>query len=259
MINLRGEWKSLLDTVKGMDRQTIFVLVTVPIFVLIHHEIGSRSFFRRELAEFISPENTDLASWAWWFGTQGVIGFIIPVLCLVFLFKRRGSEIGLGLGDWKLALKLSALYLPLVIIGTFLLSADPSFQAKYPHLHSASTSWKLFLAYELLFIFYWFGWEYLWRGYLLFGTARTFGVYAIFIQAIPFAILHAGKPFAEAILSVVGGIALGALVWRCRSFWIAIPIHAAQMLILDFFCSLRIRTGVDGFGLSALFEMLSGI
>jgi hypothetical protein len=61
------------------------------------------------------------------------------------------------------------------------------------------------------------------------------------------------------MLSVVGGIALGALVWRCRSFWIAIPIHAAQMLILDFFCSLRIRTGADGLGISDLIEMLGGM
>ncbi|NND70826.1 MAG: CPBP family intramembrane metalloprotease, partial [Rhodothermales bacterium] len=200
-----------------------------------------------------------LASWGWWFSTQGVLGFLIPVLCLVFIFKRKPGEIGLGLGDWKLALGLSALYIPLVVVGTFVLSADPAFQANYPHLRSAASSWKVFAIYESLFIFYWFGWEYLWRGYMLFGTERTFGAYAILIQAIPFALLHAGKPFIEGMLSVVGGIALGALVWRCRLFWIAIPIHAAQMLILDFFCSLRVRTGATGLGLSDLIEMLGGM
>ena len=258
MIGLKDEWKALVATVASMNRQTIFVLVTVPILVLLHHHFGSRTLFRQEFSDLVDPSNLQLASWGWWFTMQGLFGFVLPVVFLLVIFKQKIRDIGLGLGDWKLALGLSALYLPLVIIGTFILSADPAFQVKYPHLHAASGSWKIFIIYELLFVFYWFGWEYLWRGYMLFGTAKTFGVYAILIQAIPFAIMHANKPFAEGMLSVVGGIALGALVWRCRSFWIAIPIHAAQMFVLDFFCSLRIRTGATGIGLSSLFEMLKG-
>ena len=72
---------------------------------------------------------------------------------------------------------------------------------------------------------------------------------------IPFACLHVQKPPAEALLSIAGGLALGALVWRCRSFWIAVPIHAAQMLILDFWCTLRIRTGITGIGPEALSKL----
>lgn len=259
MTRLRDEWKALRAAVVDMNRQTLFILVSVPVLVLLHQHFGSRSLFRREFSDLVDPANLQLATWGWWFTMQGVLGFVLPVLFLMIFFKRKPSEIGLGLGDWKLAVGLSALYLPLVVIGTFILSADPAFQAKYPHLAGAASSWKIFLIYEILFIFYWFGWEYLWRGYVLFGTAPTFGVYAILIQTIPFAIMHANKPLAEGLLSVVGGIALGALVWRCRSFWIAIPIHAAQMLILDFFCSLRARTGATGVGLSDLLEMLKGI
>jgi hypothetical protein len=33
-------------------------------------------------------------------------------------------------------------------------------------------------------------------------------------------------------------------------------IHAAQMLILDFWCTLRIRTGISGVGPDALMETL---
>ena len=39
-------------------------------------------------------------------------------------------------------------------------------------------------------------------------------------------------------------------------FWIAVPIHAAQMFILDFWCTLRIRTGVSGTGAGAFVDML---
>ena len=118
--------------------------------------------------------------------------------------------------------------------------------------------WLIRFLLEAFFLFYWVGWEYLWRGFVLFGTAPRFGLYAIIIQALPFAVLHFNKPFPEAMLSLVGGVALGGLVWRCRSFWIAVPIHAAQMMILDLWCSLRLRTGARGIGLESLFETLGG-
>ena len=104
------------------------------------------------------------------------------------------------------------------------------------------------------------GWEYLWRGFVLFGTAPALGApLAIVAQTVPFAILHAQKPAAEAYLSVLGGLALGALVWRCRSFWIAVPLHAAQMVVLDLWATLRHRTGASGIGLDALWQALGGL
>ena len=132
-----------------------------------------------------------------------------------------------------------------------------AFQEQYPHHTPATRDWSVFLIYEALFLFYWIGWEYLWRGFVLFGTAPTFGVHAIFVQTLPFAVLHVSKPWPEALLSIVGGIALGALVWRCRSFWIAVPIHAAQMMLLDFWCTLRVRTGASGIGLEAFFDLVA--
>lgn len=254
---IRREGQRLRRAAQSLDHQTVFVMTMCVVLVIVQHTLGSRRFFRTELADLFAPEWHDLLGWAWWFGIQGVTGFVLPVLALVGLFHRRPAQIGLGLGDWRLASLLALAYLPLVAVGTWILSNDTAFQAKYPHLQPAAFDWSLFLIYEALFLFYWIGWEYLWRGFVLFGTAHTFGLYAIFIQTVPFALLHIDKPLAEALLSIVGGIALGALVWRCRSFWIAVPIHAAQMLILDFWCSLRLRTGISGIGLDALARLFA--
>lgn len=188
---------------------------------------------------------------------QGVLGFVLPAVGLWWFFSNDLASLGLGAGDWRLATILAALYLPLVAIGTWVLSDGGAFQAQYPHYSPAAENWNTFLLYEALFLFYWLGWEYLWRGFVLFGTAPTLGLYAIFVQALPFAALHVSKPWPEALLSIVGGIALGALVWRCRSFWIAVPIHAAQMMLLDLWCTLRIRTEVSGVGLEALLDLFA--
>ncbi len=253
---LQREWRHLLDAARTLDRQTVFVLTTAVVFVILQQTLGSRRLFHAELAPLFAETWRGLLAWGWWFAVQGVTGFVLPVLALVLLFRRRPADIGLGLGDWKLAAVLGTLYLPLVALGTWVLSNGAAFQAQYPHFQEAALNWRFFLIYEALFLFYWIGWEYLWRGFVLFGTAHTFGLYAIFVQAVPFALLHLGKPLPEALLSVVGGIALGALVWRCRSFWIAVPLHAAQMLMLDFWCTLRIRTGVSGTGPGALADLL---
>jgi len=256
MSRTREELRRALTAFRSIDAQTAVVILVAALLVILQSNFGSRSVFRSNFAEFVDPQWRGVLAWGWWFVVQGFLGFVVPVALLRFWKKLSLSEMGLGLGDWKLALSLAAAYLPLVIIGTFFLSSQSSFQSSYPHYQGAAVNWKFFLVYELLFLFYWIGWEYLWRGFVLFGTAKVLGYYAIFVQAMPFAILHMQKPLPEGLLSIVGGVALGALVWRCRSFWIAVPIHALQMLALDLWCSLRIRTNQDGVGLSDLGELL---
>ena len=259
---LRREWQGLRASVTGLSpnaRRAAVVLIAATLLVLVHLQVGNRRFYRVALDNALGFADPEFGAWAWWFGMQGVLGFVAPALVLLVGFRWRPAEAGLGLGDWKLATGLALAYLPLVVVGTWVLSDGAGFQAQYPHYVGARTDWGVFLAYEALFLFYWMGWEYLWRGFVLFGTAPAVGApLAIVIQTVPFAILHAQKPPAEAYLSVLGGLALGALVWRCRSFWIAVPIHAAQMVVLDLWCALRFRTGASGVGLDALAEALRG-
>ncbi|WP_412062169.1 CPBP family intramembrane glutamic endopeptidase [Rubrivirga sp. IMCC45206] len=259
---LRAEWQGLRATVSGLSpdaRRAAIVLIAATLLVLLHLQIGNRRFYTGTLGNALGFDDPAFGAWAWWFGMQGVLGFVVPALLLVVGFRWTAAKAGLGLGDWKLATALALGYLPLVVVGTWVLSDGAGFQAQYPHFFGAKEDWGIFLAYEALFLFYWVGWEYLWRGFVLFGTAPAVGApLAIVIQTVPFAILHAQKPAAEAYLSVLGGLALGALVWRCRSFWIAVPIHAAQMLALDFFATLRHRTGASGIGWEALMTAFGG-
>lgn len=254
---IRDEWTRLRAAVRRLDVQTATVLTVAGFLVVLQFTLGSRTFFVRDLASALSPEWRGLASWGWWFGMQGVLGFVVPVLVLRWGFRQSWPSMGLALGDWKLASTLAGVYLVGVAIGTWVLSDGSDFQAQYPHYKAATRDWSLFLMYEALFLFYWIGWEYLWRGFVLFGTRHSLGLAAIFVQALPFAALHVDKPWPEAMLSVVGGIALGALVWRCRSFWIAVPLHAAQMLLLDLWCTLRARSDASGIGVEALLDALA--
>jgi CAAX protease family protein len=253
---IRDEIQAGRKVLKSLDRQTIVVLTVSAVLVLLQMKFGSRRLFRTDIAPILSLPASDLFAWGWWFVMQGTLGFVLPVLILKFGFSQTREQMGLGLGDWKFAGTIAALYVPVVLIGTWVLSDGPAFQQNYPHLQEAANSWQTFFVYESLFLFYWIGWEYLWRGFVLFGTRKSLGFYAIFVQALPFAVLHYAKPLPEALLSVVGGIVLGALVWRTGSFWIAVPIHWIQMFSLDLFSTLRIRSGISGYGLSALIDTI---
>jgi len=70
-----------------------------------------------------------------------------------------------------------------------------------------------------------FGWEFFFRGWLLFGYARRFGPEAIWLQAVPFALAHIGKPEVETLSTIFGGFAFGWVAWRTRSFLYPLLIH----------------------------------
>lgn len=255
---IKRELTSFGRALAELDRQTLTVLVLSTIFVIAQYKYGTRRFFRAELAAWMGYDPRGLAPFVYHCLTQALSGFLLPALILLLIFRRKASEIGLGLGDWKLALVLAALYLPIVVVACWFLSAEPDFLRRHPQLWNVTHDWNIFLVYQACYLLNWIGWEYLWRGFVLFGTAPTFGRWAIVIQMIPFAVLHYHKPGPEAFLSVFGGLLLGALVWRCRSFWIAVPIHWFQMLSMDLFCALRKRTDVTGTDLGALGEAIQG-
>ena len=71
-----------------------------------------------------------------------------------------------------------------------------------------------------------FGWEFIWRGLVLFAYARAFGPGpAILLQAVPFAFMHLGKREVETLSTLFGGAAFGLIAWRTRSFLYPWLIH----------------------------------
>ena len=113
--------------------------------------------------------------------------------------------------------------------------------------------WDLFLLYEAGLLVYFIGWEFIWRGYMLFGLEKHTGApIAVLIQMIPFVVLHFGKPLPETIGSIIAAIALGALSIRVRSFWYCVLIHWSVMFTIDIFSTLRFRAGISGIGFEAI-------
>jgi len=135
-------------------------------------------------------------------------------------------------------------------------STDSDFVQTYPQLNDVKYSWYLFLIFESGILLYMVAWEFIWRGFLLFGLESKFGYYAVLFQMIPFVILHNGKPAIETFGAIIAGLALGILALRTRSILYCIITHASVMFFIDLISVLRFRANDYGAGLYSLIKVL---
>jgi len=222
---LRAVWRKYTQ---GLSFQPVFVLIFATVILILFHENGNSSFFRQHFARYFGPSSFgSLYPAFYWFGCSFLVLGLIPLLVGRFGLKQPVRDWGLGLGDWKTGLQFAGaaylLFLPILVY----VSSSPEFQAKYPLFAAASKSWWHFALFELSYAIYFIGWEFIYRGFMLFGLEPKLGYYAVFISTIPFAIMHFGKPQSETLAAVGAGVILGYLALRTRSFWYGWLLHAA--------------------------------
>jgi membrane protease YdiL (CAAX protease family) len=143
---------------------------------------------------------------------------LIPLAMIVFGFRKSPREYGFTLGDWKAGLLITgAAVLIMAPILWIIGRSDPSMHDYYAW--QATRILPLMTALELI------GWEFFFRGFLLFGYERKFGVHALWLQAVPFAMAHITKPAVETLSTIFGGFVFGWVAWRTSSFLYPFLIH----------------------------------
>ncbi len=151
---------------------------------------------------------------------------------------HRPADWGLGAGDWRwwgpLAVGVVAILGISIPLAAWL---DPSFIEFYPRHPDARNHgdvWAL-VQYQLAIGGFMFAWEFFFRGFMLFGFARTIGPFAaILLQAYPFFLLHGRKPETEFVASWFGGIIAGWFAWRSKSCWPTAILHTVMYATMEF-------------------------
>ncbi len=141
---------------------------------------------------------------------------VIPLLVVLIVFRENPANYGFSLGDWKAGLIITVIAIILIAPVLWLVGRGSSMEAYYrPQL--TGLPWNTFV--DL------FGWEYFFRGFILFAYARKFGPEALWLQAVPFALAHITKPEIETLSTIFGGFAFGWVAYRTRSFVYPFLIH----------------------------------
>lgn len=156
---------------------------------------------------------------------------LIPLAAGLLLFRDRPWDYGVRIGHWKLSIILTAVSLAAMAPILYGASKMPEFGNYY---HMDVINWYDLLLSTALFMF---SWEFLFRGYMLFGLERSIGKSAVFVQAIPFVLLHLGKPFLETLLCIPGGFFLGYVAYRTRSVLPCFIVHFGMYLMMIHFAN----------------------
>jgi len=223
MSYLRGFWNDARRSVTG-GPDLLLVAATFALAALLPR-------YWRPGPSDLGPGWSGAATLLW----RSAFYLALPLLSLLLL-RLPPPRVGFSLGRPGRWLRdiglLYLLMLPLV----FLASRQPDFQRSYPFFAFERLGvGSLFLGLAVRMIGM-FAWEFLCRGYLLFGFGRRVGgPAAIAIQTVPFAVMHVGKPAPEAIGSIIAGIVLGIIALRNRSFIPGTILHWSVAATLDIF------------------------
>ena len=163
--------------------------------------------------------------------TELIYYLLVPLAAGWLLFRDKPRDYGIRVGQWKPSIILIPACLAAMALILYGAGKMPDFRSYY---HMYAIDWpELLLNYAL----YMFAWEFLFRGYMLFGLEKSIGKSAIFVQAIPFVLLHLGKPFLETLFCIPGGFILGYVSYRTRSFLPCFIIHLGIYVMMVFFAN----------------------
>jgi membrane protease YdiL (CAAX protease family) len=146
-----------------------------------------------------------------------ILYLVVPLVFIFFVFREKPREYGFTLGDWKAGLVITLVGILVMAPVIWYLGSNDSSMVDYYERYVDGIPWNTFL--DLI------GWEFFFRGWILFGYARKFGPDALWLQAVPFALAHIGKPEIETLSTIFGGFAFGWVAWRTRSFLYPFLIH----------------------------------
>jgi membrane protease YdiL (CAAX protease family) len=245
---VRAEGTAVGETPRAapLDRTAVAILLLGAVIIVSFQSFGSVRFFEAHFdARFDGWPGAGMYGYLYWFGSSLAWLFVLPVAIVAAMPGRRIREFGLGLGDWRFGVRAAALLYAAMLPVLALASFRANFIDYYPmngwvrgeiQLYAAggaSGHLLAFVMYELAYAAYFVGWEFFHRGFLTIGLEPALGWYAVFVVAIPFGLLHVGKPMPEAYGAIVASLVLGWLAIRTRSSWYGFALHAAIAMTMD--------------------------
>lgn len=229
---LRDRLAGILEDVRTLDARVVVVLISAAI-ALTFLEFGPirDAFGGLGAPRKAPPDMGELTSWS--------VGCFLAYM----VFPAIVMLVGFGERPWQLGLTFRGFvrHLP-IYLGLYLLVAPvillafrlfPETARVYPFYRQAGDSLDQFVRWQLIYGLQFLSLEFFFRGFLLMGLEKRFGLHAILVMVVPYCMIHYRKTWQESLAAVIAGLALGYLAMKTRSILGGVFIHWAVAITAD--------------------------
>jgi len=213
----------MLDFLKKLREEDVLILILAPLILTFtrymhrHFEfinnLMAKSYFLKEILIYL-PD------------------FSFPFI-LILIYKTSLKDYGFSIGNFKSWIKYVIIFYLLMLPFIIYASTQESFKINYPEYKKALLSLNIFTIYELINFFTYLSTEVFFRGVLVIGLSRFFGIKSIFISTFPYVLVHFGKPVPEIYGSLIAGIVLGYIAHREKSILPTTLLHFSVAFTLE--------------------------
>jgi membrane protease YdiL (CAAX protease family) len=253
----KGTWRELdaeatvyrakLTAEGRFDTRPLVCLAIMAVVLTMQEYYGGRVLYDRLVRPWLVEQTAAGSTWiqlsrydelygyAWWVWAR-VVGYVlIPFPVWKLLYPHDSLlDLGLRVRGFLKHVWIYGLCLAVVVPAMLLVATQPDFGTYYPFYKLSSRSWSDFWAWELMYYLQFLALELFFRGFIVGTLRRSLGSAAIFAMAVPYCMIHYGKPYLEANGAIVAGVVLGSLAARTRSIYAGFLVHITVAFLMDF-------------------------
>lgn len=231
----------------GLDLRPAACLLIVAVVLTLQEYYGGRQFYDQLLRPWLQELDQAGVRWVklekydefygycWWVGTRAAGYVLIPLPLWKLLFPQDSLlDMGFRIRGFFSHVWIYGLCLAVVLPAMLLVASQPDFGTYYPFYKNSSRSWWDFIIWQGIYWIQFLTLEMFFRGWIVGALRKSLGSGAIFAMAVPYCMIHYGKPYLEAHGAIVAGVVLGSLAMRTRSIYAGFLVHITVAFLMDF-------------------------
>ena len=214
------------------------ILITTMLYFLFRilvNVVYRTNFSKRRFGIFVRVNNDRITY------RKRILAFLIygmiPIFIIKYILHGKLQDYGFAMVHRNVKpiyfVIMAALAFPIM----FLLSKKERINSHYPEVRGAFLSkWSLLFS-SITYILYYFGYESLYRGFLVFGLKKYTGNFIAVIASMVFtSVTHLSSPWIVLIGSMVSGVIFPYIVILSGSIWALFVFHSIIGISMDIFC-----------------------
>lgn len=208
----------------------VFALTVFTVGYLAYHFITHSTSIKEAFEKRLGIQRTAIC----WILVQKLAGFffmgVVPAVAMIFI-PVTFKQVGVSLSNITSSLLWSAILGVVIVVINLFAARRPSNLSMYPQIRLREWTYGILVASSLGWILYLLGYEFLFRGVLLFLCVPVFGVWpSIVLNVSLYAIVHIPKGLRESLASIPMGLLLCILTWKTETIWVAFFAHVVLAL-----------------------------